>query len=81
MKIKMKRNVIIGKKNNQNLIHVILCLKFLTQVHNNNKNDTIIIKATFHIVWIYILFVSFSISEWVNPDCQAYINTGIWTLL
>lgn len=38
------------KKNNQNLIHVILCLKFLTQVHNNNKNDTIIIKATFHIV-------------------------------
>lgn len=35
----MKRNVIIGKKNNQNLIHVILCLKFLTQVHNNNKND------------------------------------------
>lgn len=49
-KKKMKRNVIIGKKNNQNLIHVILCLKFLTQVHNNNKNDTIIIKATFHIV-------------------------------
>lgn len=44
---------------------------FLTQVHNNNKNDTIIIKAIFHIVWIYILFVSFSISEWVNPDCQA----------
>lgn len=40
MKKKMKRNVIIGKKNNQNLIHVILCLKFLTQVHNNNKNDT-----------------------------------------
>lgn len=49
-KKKIKRNVIIGKKNNQNLIHVILCLKFLTQVHNNNKNDTIIIKATFHIV-------------------------------
>lgn len=46
----MKRNVIIGKKNNQNLTHVILCLKFLTQVHNNNKNDTIIIKAIFHIV-------------------------------
>lgn len=44
---------------------------FLTQVYNNNKNDTIIIKAIFHIVWIYILFVSFSISEWVNPDCQA----------
>lgn len=48
MKKKMKCHN--WKKNNQNLIHVMLCLKFLTQVHNNNKNDTIIIKATFHIV-------------------------------